>query len=229
MIDVLRATTVISTLFTRNCPRVFVAASHDTARTFARANGYLLCGESGGIKVADFDFGNSPVEFDAHEFADRPVVLSTTNGTKATAAVAGARAVFLGAAVNCGAVAAAAWHAATTNDSDIVIVCSGTNDSFTLEDAVVAGIYVEKLVALGGPWTMPSLTDSAIASRRLWMSDSNLLRSWMEGVHAKTLANLGFGEDVAFCSAIDTAVNVPTLVDESRSADVECPVTLVRS
>src|SRR5450755_1507968 len=86
VVDVLRATTVIATLFERNCPRVFVAADHDTARTFARAQGYTLCGETGGYRVPDFDYGNSPVEFAALDCTDRPVVLSTTNGTKATAA-----------------------------------------------------------------------------------------------------------------------------------------------
>src|SRR5690348_3548803 len=96
VIDVLRATTVIATLFDRHCPRVFVAASHDTARTFARANGYVLCGETEGYRVPDFDYGNSPVEFASLDFTGRPLVLSTTNGTKATAAVASARRVFLG-------------------------------------------------------------------------------------------------------------------------------------
>src|SRR5262245_24374769 len=80
VVDVLRATTVIATLFERGCPRVYVAASHETARVFARANGYVLCGETDGYKVEEFDFGNSPTEFAAHDFTGRPVVLSTTNG-----------------------------------------------------------------------------------------------------------------------------------------------------
>ena len=88
VIDALRATTVIPTLFDRNCPRIYVAASHDTARTFARTRGYTLCGETEGYRVPDFDYGNSPVEFAALDFTAKPVVLSTTNGTKATARVA---------------------------------------------------------------------------------------------------------------------------------------------
>src|SRR5947208_3547882 len=132
VIDVLRATTVIATLFDRNCPRIYVAASHDTARAFARRQDYVLCGESEGYRVPDFDYGNSPVEFAALDFTDRPLVLSTTNGTKATATVAHARRVFLGATVNRKAAANAAWDAAAETGSDIVIVCSGTRDQFTL-------------------------------------------------------------------------------------------------
>ena len=51
VVDVLRATTVIATLFARGCPRVYVAASHAAARDFARAKGYVLCGETNGFKV----------------------------------------------------------------------------------------------------------------------------------------------------------------------------------
>jgi 2-phosphosulfolactate phosphatase len=229
VVDVLRATTVIATLFERGCTRVYVAASHDTARDFARPRGYTLCGETDGFKVEDFDFGNSPVEFAAQQFTGRPVVLSTTNGTKATAAVAGARRVFLGAAVNCKAVAQAAWNAAQETGSDIVIVCSGTNDQFTLEDATVAGLYVETIVGQAGAWTIPDQADSAIAARRLWQSEPNLLRGWMEGYHARALADKGFGEDVGYSAAIDTLTHVPTLVPESEADSVAAPVVLVNS
>jgi len=228
VIDVLRATTVIATLFERNCPRVYVAASHETAREFARSHGYVLCGETGGYKVEGFDYGNSPVEFAQLDFADRPVVLSTTNGTKATATVAGARRVYLGAAVNRAAVAAATWRTALETDSDIVLVCSGTDDQFTLEDATVAGMYVEALVAQGTPWTMPAQADSSIAVRRLWEREPNLLRGWMEGVHANTLANRGFGEDVGYCAGTDKLSFIPTLVPEEDVQSIASPVVLVR-
>jgi len=228
VIDVLRATTVIATLFERHCPRVYAAASHDLARTFARRQGYVLCGETEGYRVPDFDYGNSPVEFAALDFTDRPLVLSTTNGTKATAMAASARQVFLGAAINRKAVASAAWDAATATDSDIVLVCSGTRDQYTLEDATAAGLYVEALVAHGEPWTMPDLSDSSIAARRLWQSEPNLLRGWMEGIHARTLADRGFGDDVAYCAAIDRLPHVPTLVEEADAGTVDAPVVLVR-
>lgn len=228
VIDVLRATSVIATLFERDCPRVYVAGTHEAAQTFAHANGYVLCGESGGVKVAGFDYGNSPTEFDAEDFTDRPVVLSTTNGTKAALAVADAKAVFFGAALNRQAVARAVYEAAEALECDIVIVCSGTNGQFTLEDATVAGMYVEALNALGAVWKMPQLSDDSIAARRLWEKEPNLLRGWMEGNHAQTLADLGFGADLGFCAATDTLVNVPTLTTEIGTAEIAAPVLLVR-
>jgi len=228
VVDVLRATTVIATLFERGCPCVYVAASHDAARAFARERGYVLCGETEGFKVPDFDYGNSPVEFAALDFTGRPVVLSTTNGTKATVAVSGARSVFLGAAVNRMAAAQAAWQAARETESDIVLVCSGTRDQFTLEDATVAGLYVEAITAQAGAWEMPEQADSAIAARRLWQTEPNLLRGWMEGIHARTLADRGFGDDLGYCAQIDSLSHVPTLVSEADMETAAAPVLLVR-
>lgn len=228
VIDVLRATSVIATLFERGCPRVYVAGTHEKAQTFARAENYVLCGESGGVKVAGFDYGNSPTEFDAEDFTDRPVVLSTTNGTKAAVAVANAKAVYFGAALNRHAIAQAAYAAAEAYGCDIVIVCSGTDGQFTLEDATVAGMYVEALNALGTVWQMPKLSDDSIAARRLWEKEPNLLRGWMEGNHAQTLADLGFGADLGFCASVDTLSNVPMLTTEEGAANFAAPVLLVR-
>jgi len=228
VIDALRATTVIATLFERNCPCVYVAPSHALAESFARANGYALCGETNGVRAEGFDYGNSPTEFSRLDFSGRSVVLSTSNGTKATAAVANAKRVYLGSALNRNAVAQEAWETAKAESADIVIVCSGTNGAFTLEDATVAGLYVEALVALGTTWNMPSLADSAIAARRLWQGEPNLLRGWMEGKHAQHLGHIGFGEDVGFCAAVDNSCTVPTLVSEETKGAVACPVTLVK-
>jgi 2-phosphosulfolactate phosphatase len=231
VVDVLRATTVVATLFERGCPRVYAAASHDSARRFARAIGYVLAGETGGIKEPDFDYGNSPTEFATLDFTNRPVVISTTNGTRAIAAVASAPRVLLGAAVNRMAVAHAAWDYAIgsepENCRDIVIVCSGTDREFTLEDATVAGLYVEAITGFAGPWEMPHLTDSAIACRRLWHYEPNLLRGLMEGAHARTLGDRGFGEDVGYSVSIDTLNNVPTLVTEHEISTAAAPILLV--
>ena len=229
VIDMLRATTVIPVLFDRGCPRVYVADTHEKARRFARAKGYVLCGETEGFKVEDFDFGNSPTEFSRLDFQGKPVALSTTNGTKATSLVAGARKVYLGAAINRMAVALEAWHSAVETDSDIVLVCSGTRDQFTLEDATAAGLYVEAFAGFGCPDLIPAFADSSIACRRLWQSESNLLRGLMEGNHARTLADRGFGEDIGFCSKIDALSQIPTLVREQDADTTDCPVILIEN
>lgn len=228
VIDALRATTVIPTLFERGCPRVYVAASHDTARAWAGSHDCLLCGETDGLKPEGFDLGNSPVELSTLDLSARPAVLSTTNGTKAAVAVALARGVIFGAARNRTAAATAARQWAAETSSDIVVVCAGTGGAFTIEDATVAGLYVEAIVGQSGPWDMPALDDAALAARRLWQTEPNLLRGWMEGRHARRLADLGFGDDIGYSAQIDCSQVVPVMVPEAAAASVEAPVVLVQ-
>lgn len=227
VIDALRATTVIATLFEKGCPRVYVAGSHVIAKTFARERGYTLCGETDGFVAPGFDYGNSPTEFSRLDFTEKPVVLSTSNGTKAIAMVSGAKRIYLGSALNRMAVSEAAWREALQIGANLMIVCSGTLGEFTLEDATVAGGYVEALYGQAGAWELPIVKDSAIACRRLWQSESNLLRGIMEGNHAHALADRGFGEDIGFCSMVDTLSHVPTLVSEAETETVPCPVILL--
>ncbi len=225
VIDVLRATTVLATMFDRGARHVYVSADYDQAARIGRERDMLICGEIDGFKAPGFDFGNSPAEFSRMDLTGREMVLSTSNGTKAAVAVSGARAVYLGASVNLSAVASAAFQSAKELEADLVVVCSGTGGRFTLEDATVAGLYVEALVANAGAWDMPSLADSAMAARRLWQSEPNLLRGWMEGRHARHLGDIGFGEDLGFCCAIDTSRSVPMLTG-GASVPV-CPVSIL--
>ena len=228
VIDALRATTVVATLFERGCPRVYVAGNHALAEKFARERGYTLCGETDGFVAPGFDYGNSPTEFASLDFTEKPVVISTSNGTKATATVADSKQIYLGAAVNRMAVAKAAWAEAVRTEANLVIVCSGTLGEFTLEDATVAGGYVEALVAQAGAWELPFVKDSAIAARRLWENEPNLLRGLMEGNHANALAARGFGVDIGYCAMVDTMTRVPTLVSEADAGTVDAPVILLR-
>jgi phosphosulfolactate phosphohydrolase-like enzyme len=54
-----------------------------------------------------------------------------------------------------------------------------------------------------------------------------MLRGWMEGYHARLLADRGFGEDVAFSATTDVLEHVPTLVAADAIESVSCPVVLV--
>ncbi|HEV2472500.1 MAG TPA: 2-phosphosulfolactate phosphatase [Chthonomonadales bacterium] len=227
VIDVLRATSVITTLFERGCPRVYLAASHDVARRAAAEQGLALCGETAGAKPEGFDFGNSPVEIANHDFSGRPAVLSTTNGTRAAMAVRRSPYIYFGAAVNVSAVAVEAWECACEHDLDIVAVCSGTNGEFTLEDAMIAGLFVERLGLNSKRETVPKLADSAIAAQRLWQGEQNLLRGWMLGAHAPFLADAGYGDDVGYCAQIDTCSAAPMVEASGTRQRCRWPVTLL--
>src|SRR5579884_190360 len=116
VVDVVRATTTLSVMFDRGCARVLVAPSIAAARAAAAsASGsvpFLLGGESGGVAPPGFDFGNSPREYGAAQFAGRELIFVTTNGTRALHTCEGGFAIFAGAFRTAGAVAEAAVEAA---------------------------------------------------------------------------------------------------------------------
>ena len=100
----------------------------------------LLCGERKGLKVEGFDLGNSPAEFTAEVVGGKQLVMTTTNGTRAFAAVEGADRVLAASFMNLSAVVKALE--AFRNWSSSV---PGRENRFSLDDALCAGILVQRL------------------------------------------------------------------------------------
>ena len=86
VVDVLRATTSLVTMFDRGLARAIIPDTLRDARALALSHFSLLCGESKALPLAGFDYGNSPAEFATLSLKDKSAVLWTTNGTKAIAA-----------------------------------------------------------------------------------------------------------------------------------------------
>ena len=85
VIDVLRATTTIVHAMAAQAHEIIPCLEVDEARRMA---GRLKCdtvlgGERGGEPIDGFDLGNSPAEYSAHAVADKTIVFTTTNGTRA--------------------------------------------------------------------------------------------------------------------------------------------------
>lgn len=141
VVDLLRATTTIATLFEAGLRDLLAVSDIEQAREYARRDGRLLFGEVGGLPPPGFDFGNSPVEAATAPVRGERAVLFTTNGTTALCALAGRGKVIAGALANLGAVASAAAEL-----SDIAIVCAGEDGGrrFALEDFAAAGVIAAR-------------------------------------------------------------------------------------
>ncbi len=214
VIDALRASSTIATVFGGGVGTVAVAGSIEDARLLHRdMPGSLLCGEAGGLPPAGFDHGNSPVEFERLELAGRSLVLATSNGTRALAALDTARAVFVGSLLNLSACARAALAAAPEVEA-IAVVCSGTElgTSFSLEDTVVAGAFVERILQETGDSSGRSLSDRATVALRLWRSYNGDARAaFGEAEHGRLLVQIGLGEDLDACAVVDRYAVAPRL------------------
>jgi 2-phosphosulfolactate phosphatase len=209
VVDVLRASTSIVAALDHGCPRVIPVATPAEARARARTldGTVLLGGERDGERIPGFDLGNSPLEYTAGRVSGRPVVLTTTNGTRALLAAQAAPETGVAAFVN--ADAAAAW--AASRHRDLVVVCAGERDGLALEDVAAAGLVVERVARL---LARVRLTDAAIVARvtgERYGVDLDRLRA--DAAWARRLAGKGYEADLAACLTLATSTLVPWMVD----------------
>lgn len=210
VIDVLRATSTIATALANGADGVIPVEDTEEAVALGQRLGrerVLFCGERDGVRIPGFDLDNSPASFVPHAVAGKTLLMTTSNGTRALRAVAGAATVRAAAMVNRTAVA----DALAAESGDIVIVCAGDNGVFALEDALGAGALIDTLLTLVSD---VELHDGARAATLLYRCVADRLADAVASSdHAQHLAQIGFGADLTRCAALDTLDVVPTLRD----------------
>ena len=218
VIDTLRATTTIATLFEGGLADLLVVDTIEGARERAAAEGRILFGEVGGLPPEGFDHGNSPAQAATLAVGGRGAVLFTTNGTGALCGAAGRGAVAAAAFAN--ASAAARWAAAYER---VALVCAGNAGGarFALEDFAAAA-RLAQLIARASPGL--ELGDAAGVAAELsgyenWIATglpqrtARSARLVAGSDHARALKALGFEADIAFAAREDTSGAVPQVVE----------------
>jgi len=210
--DILRATTSICTALFHGVKEIIPVGTIEEARNL-KAQGYMVAGERDG-QVLDFaDFGNSPFNFMNEQVKGRSIVYCTTNGTKAIHMASGCTHLVIGAYVN--HLALCDWLAA--RDSDILVLCSGWKNRFSLEDSVFAGALCESLLA-GGHFA--TICDSVHASLDLWRAAKNDLLAYIQkAAHRERLLKLNLDDVIEYCHTFDTVPVIPVLKGKSIVAD----------
>jgi 2-phosphosulfolactate phosphatase len=200
VLDILRATSTMVTALTNGAMAIRPVGSIEQALALHRNNPrHLLAGERGGWRIGPeltrgvaFDLGNSPREFTAEAVSGRSIIMTTTNGTRAFEACAGARVVMAGAFLNLGAVAEAIR---ASGMQKTLLVCSGTGDFPALEDSLAAGALCS-LLGVDSEWL-----DSARLAYAAWLG---MERDWVGQIQSsqngrRLLSHRDLAEDVAFC------------------------------
>ncbi len=146
LIDVLRTSATLVTMLGRGARNIIVAGRPEDARAHReRLGSRLLCGESGGVRLPDFDYGNSPGDYASLTLEGQRMVFTSSIGAKAMARLVGEeRRVFIGSYLNAGAVVRAALADAKERSADIAIVGSGRSHGtrYGIEDCHCAGYLV---------------------------------------------------------------------------------------
>jgi len=216
VIDVIRATTSLLTMVERGCDEIVIAPTVDAARRYRAAHAdMLLAGERGGRAPEGFDYGNSPAAFARADFAGRRVVFATTNGTRALHIARDAPVVLIASLRNRTAAARVLVEEATRDALDLMVICSGRERRFGLDDAYTAGAIVEAILA-GPAGRDVAPTDAALAARVLFRAHPDpeaLFRTTWAG---RNVVEIGLEEDLRVCAAQDCSVTVPRLGDRVR-------------
>lgn len=212
IIDVLRASSTITVAIANGAKGVIPVGSMGDASQIASKIGstnFLLCGEKDGIKIQDFDLGNSPLEYAEDVVKDKTVVLTTTNGTKAIQQAQLASDIYIASFLN--AVTVVNTLKEYHSGDDIVLICSGWKGRISIEDTLCAGYLIYELF---GDVINEDIKDGAkVALASYYECKNNLSEALARSNHAKRLRDIIENDDIAYCSQINIFEVLPTLKD----------------
>lgn len=141
IIDVLRASTTITTALSLGIKTVLVQATVEGARGWLGKENTFVAGERNGIKISDFDFGNSPLELIKHQtrLYQSNLVITTSNAAGCiVSAYEQNSIIFIGALVNLHSAVYKTLSCARKLGKNISFVITGRHDTLTPEDIFVA-------------------------------------------------------------------------------------------
>ena len=192
VIDLLRATSVISTAFTEGVKAIIPVQTLDEALSYKAKDGYIVAAERNAKPIEGFDFGNSPFHYINADVEGKTLVLTTTNGTKA---IYNAREhkVITASYINIDAVA----KYLIDEHNDVILLCSGWKGVFNLEDPIFAGSLAKLLLKSD---KYESNCDSMFASIQLLKSaEGDLFNYLSDSSHRRRLKSLNLEDDTRFC------------------------------
>jgi 2-phosphosulfolactate phosphatase len=198
VVDILFATTSIVTALDRGVDAVYPALDADEALALSRSPGIhapVLSGEAM-FQFIDGFAPPTPLALAPHLDGHDCLIYTTTNGTVALRAGAGAERVLVGALVNAGATARTVEAG---NPGTVIIVCAGTAGAFNMEDFYGAGCLVDRIARRGDGYR---LTDAAMAARDYFRGTdaAPVLHGSMVG---RLMQEWGLAGEVDFAARID--------------------------
>jgi len=206
VIDVLRASSTIITALTNGAKEVVPVGTVEFA---VKVSGgifggqTLLGGERNTKKIEGFALGNSPSEYTEEIVSGKSIVFYSTNGSRAIVKAKYSANLFICSFNN---LKALAKHLKKLNE-DVIILCSGNNNFFNLEDSVCAGMLISELI---GESKKNELADASISAMTLFKSfGKNIFKMLAETDHGRLLINNGFEEDLKACAELDNSGVIP--------------------
>jgi 2-phosphosulfolactate phosphatase len=224
VIDVLRASSTITVALNNGAREIIPVASIESA---VKISGSLFGevtlrgGERNGKMIEGFNLGNSPLEYSEAAVKGKSIIYCTMNGSVAMAKSRYARALVVGSFLNLTSVV----DFIRGENKDFLIICAGrinTIGYFSLEDAVCAGMMLQKLMK--DESLELNLSDAAKAAHALYKSfGRSILKMLKISEHGKFLIEIGFADDLKICAAVDSVPVLPVQVESKIKLRKEEP------
>jgi 2-phosphosulfolactate phosphatase len=205
-IDVLRATSAICTAFHYGVKKIIPVKTLAEAIEY-RDKGYHVAAERKGKVVSGFDYGNSPFTYMNDNLKGETLVLTTTNGTKAINAAKNVEHLIIGSLINLDAVC----NYLMKLNKNVLLLGSGWQNKFCLEDSICAGAITEKLLLSR---CFISENDSSVAAKYLYLSAKDNYFGYLKASsHRKRLKKLNLNRDIKYCLTPNQTNVVPIRED----------------
>ena len=214
VIDVLRATTTIAWALINGADSIQVFSNLDLLKSSAmnwNPEKRLMLAERGGKKIEGFDLGNSPLSVTKKIVSGKRLFMSTTNGTNSLQKVQNSKYLFAMALTNRKAVAE---RIMSLKMRDVLILGSGWEGNYSLEDSLAAGALAQYLKE-NYTSEINIMNDELNASLALWHFWRNdILQCLKTATHGKRLTSIGdYEDDFKCCSELDCLDIVPAQVE----------------
>ena len=204
VIDILRASSAITTAFFNGVSKMIPVATIEEAQKY-KNEGFIVAAERNGEIVKGFDLGNSPFGYMNAKVKGKTIVITTTNGTQAINVAMDAHKIIIGSFLNLDTVV----KYLKKEKKDIVFLCSGWKNKFNLEDTLYAGAAAEQLIYKYG---FNSTCDSTIAAMELYkLAKHDLYGFLAHSSHRSRLEKLDLERDIRYCLTPNQCPVVPVL------------------
>ena len=192
IIDLFRATSVISTAFEFGISKIIPVTSLEDALKFKNKKNHILAAERNTKLVEGFNYGNSPYHYMEKNITGKTLVLTTTNGTKAINLAKGNK-IITASYINFHSVV----NYLNSSNNDVTILCSGWKNFLNLEDTILAG-HISLVLMKSGLFS--SDCESVQISKQIYLnSRSDVLEFLSNSAYRKRNNSEELIRDTEFC------------------------------
>jgi 2-phosphosulfolactate phosphatase len=202
VIDILRATSCMTTAFAHGVKSILPVASLEECRSL-KDKGFTCAAERDGKKEEGFDLGNSPFSYMSECLKDKPIAMTTTNGTLAITLSKNAKQIIIGSFLNLSSII----NYLSEQNDNVILLCSGWKGKINLEDSIFAGAVVD---ALKDKFTLEC--DAPLVAMHLYHAAKyDMVDFLKDSSHVRRLKKLNIQEDIAFCLSESKYDVIPVL------------------